>query len=151
MKKLLALAIALSLSYGAFAQTDASFHGKKITEKGAVPATELAAKMGDKTSIPVKVEGTVESVCKMKGCWMKVNTGDGQTMRVMFKDYAFFVPKDIEGKTVVIEGVAETTTTSVDKLRHYAEDGGKSKEEIEKITEPEKAITFMADGVIVKK
>jgi hypothetical protein len=151
MKKLLALAIAFSLSYGAFAQTDASFHGKKITEKGAVPATELAAKMGDKTSIPVKVEGTVESVCKMKGCWMKVNTGDGQTMRVMFKDYAFFVPKDIEGKTVVIEGVAETTTTSVDKLRHYAKDGGKSKEEIEKITEPEKAITFMADGVIVKK
>lgn len=151
MKNLFALAIAFSLSYGAFAQTDASFHGKKITEKGAVPATELATKMGDKTSIPVKVEGTVESVCKMKGCWMKVNTGDGQTMRVMFKDYAFFVPKDIEGKTVVVEGIAETTTTSVDKLRHYAKDGGKSKEEIEKITEPEKAITFMADGVIVKK
>ncbi|GAB3761941.1 DUF4920 domain-containing protein [Spirosoma pomorum] len=151
MKNLFALAIAFSLSYGAFAQHDASYHGKKITEKGAVPATELAAKMGDKTAMPIKVEGTVESVCKMKGCWMKVNTGDGQTMRVMFKDYAFFVPKDIEGKTVVLEGVAETTTTSVAKLRHYAEDGGKSKEEIEKITEPEKAITFMADGVIVKK
>jgi hypothetical protein len=151
MKNLFVLAIAFCLSYGAFAQTDASYHGKKITEKGAVPATELAAKMGDKTAMPVKVEGTVESVCKMKGCWMKVNTGDGQTMRVMFKDYAFFVPKDIEGKTVVLEGVAETTTTSVAKLRHYAEDGGKSKEEIEKITEPEKAITFMADGVIVKK
>ena len=151
MKNVLIIGLIMSASVGAFAQTDVSYHGKKISEKGAIPATQLVTKMGGKDKMPAKVEGTVEDVCKMKGCWMKVKTGDGQVMRVSFKDYGFFVPKDIVGKTVVLEGTAETTTTPVAELRHYAEDAGKSKEEIEKITEPEKALTFVADGVIVKK
>ncbi|GAB4034909.1 DUF4920 domain-containing protein [Spirosoma gilvum] len=149
MKNFLLLVFCIVLSITAFAQT--SFHGKKITETGAIPVTQLASKMGDKAQMPVKIEGTVESVCKVKGCWMKVKTADGQTMRVTFKDYGFFVPKDIEGKTVVVEGLAETTTTPVADLRHYAQDAGKTKEEIEKITQPEKALTFVADGVIVKR
>ena len=148
MKLIAIAALTLGLTYGAAAQ---SFHGKKIAEQGAVPAAQLASTLGDKAEVPAKVEGTVESVCKMKGCWMKVKTTDGQTMRVTFKDYGFFVPKDIAGKTVVFEGVAKQTTTPVSELRHYAEDAGKSKEEIAKITEPEKAITFVADGVVVKK
>lgn len=151
MKYGLIISLIMSASFGAFAQTDVSYHGKKISEKGAIPATQLVTKMGGKDKMPAKVEGTVEDVCKMKGCWMKVKTGDGQVMRVSFKDYGFFVPKDIVGKTVVLEGTAETTTTPVAELRHYAEDAGKSKEEIEKITQPEKALTFVADGVIVKK
>ena len=148
MKTLATLALMLGLAYGASAQTA---HGKKITEKGAVPAAQLATTMAGKTEMPAKVEGTVESVCKVKGCWMKVKTTDGQTMRVSFKDYGFFVPKNIEGKTVVLEGTAKQSVTPVAELRHYAEDAGKSKAEIANITEPEKALTFVADGVIVKK
>ncbi|GAB2589095.1 DUF4920 domain-containing protein [Spirosoma areae] len=151
MKKLFVIALLLGASFGVFAQNEVSYHGKKITAADAIPATKLATQMANKDQMPAKVEGTVESVCKVKGCWMKVKTGDGQTMRVTFKDYGFFVPKDIVGKTVVVEGTAETTTTPVADLRHYAQDAGKSKEEIEKITEPEKALTFVADGVIVKK
>ena len=151
MKNVLIIALIVSASFGAFAQTGASYHGKKISEKGAIPATQLATTMGKKGKMPAKVEGTVESVCKMKGCWMNVKISDGQVMRVSFKNYGFFVPKDIVGRTVVMEGTAETTTTPVSELRHYAQDAGKSKEEIEKITEPEQALTFVADGVIVKK
>lgn len=149
MKLIAIVALTLGLTYGATAQD--AHYGKKISEKGAVPAAQLASNMGNKTETKAKVEGTVESVCQMKGCWVKLKTADGQTMRVTFKDYGFFVPKDISGKTVVIEGVAKQTTTPVSELRHYAEDAGKSKEEIAKITEPEKAITFVADGVIVKQ
>jgi hypothetical protein len=149
MKLTAIAALVLGLTYGASAQD--SFHGKKIEASGAIPAAQVATTMGNKTELPAKVEGTVESVCKMKGCWMKVKTADGQTMRVTFKDYGFFVPKDIEGRTVVFEGQAKQTVTPVSQLRHYAEDAGKSKEEIAKITQDEKAITFVADGVIVKK
>ncbi len=151
MKKFLLSTLLVAASFGAFAQSEVSYHGKKITEKGAIPATQLPAKWLDKTTMPAKVEGTVESVCKVKGCWMNVKTADNQVMRVSFRDYGFFVPKDIVGKTIVMEGTAETTTTPVDELRHYAQDAGKSKAEIEKITEPEKALSFVADGVIVKK
>lgn len=127
-----------------------SIHGETITESGAIAATELATKLENKEEMPAKVTGVVESVCKAAGCWMKVKTTDGQTMRVTFKDYGFFVPKDIAGKTVVFEGIAKVKTTSVAMLKHYAEDGGKSKDEIAKITQPEKAIGFVATGVIVK-
>ena len=124
--------------------------GAKISEKGAISATELIQKMDKKEEVKAKVSGVVESVCKVKGCWMKVKLDDGQTMHVTFKDYGFFVPKDIAGKTVVFEGIAKVKTTPVDELKHYAEDAGKSKDEIAQITEPEKAVSFVANGVIIK-
>ena len=147
MKKLLSIIlVVLSMS---FARAQENF-GKQIDDKKAIAATALPAKMGDKAEIQAKVVGTVESVCQVKGCWMKVNLDNGETMRVVFKDYAFFVPKDIAGKTVFFEGAAKKTTVPVEHLKHYAQDAGKSKEEIAKITEPKDELTFIADGVIVK-
>jgi len=147
MKKL--LSILLVIVGISFARAQGNF-GKQIDDKKAIAATALPAKMGDKAEIQAKVTGTVESVCQVKGCWMKVNLDNGETMRVVFKDYAFFVPKDITGKTVVFEGEAKKTTVPVEHLKHYAQDAGKSKEEIAKITEPKDELTFIADGVIVK-
>jgi hypothetical protein len=42
------------------------------------------------------------------------------------------------------------TETDVKTLRHYAEDQGKSKEEVEAITAPKKEITFEATGALIK-
>ena len=81
---------------------------------------------------------------------MVSNNPDKESMFVKFKDYGFFMPKDIVGKTVIMEGVAYRETTSVEELRHYAEDEGKSKEEIEKITEPQVELKFMASGVLIQ-
>ena len=39
----------------------------------------------------------------------------------------------------------------MDMLKHYAEDEGKSQEEIDAISEPEFAYTFEAIGVIIKE
>ena len=147
MKNLLALLLCFTLAFQVKAQEN---FGKKINEKSAIEAAQLPNKMGTKESMNAKVTGTVESVCQAKGCWMKVKMDNGETMRVTFKDYGFFVPKDIAGKTVVVEGVAEKKTTPVAELRHYAEDAGKSKEEIAKITDPQNELAFVADGVIVK-
>ena len=70
---------------------------------------------------------------------------------VKFKDYGFFVPKDIEGEEVIVEGIAFIEETSVEDLKHFAEDAGKSKEEIESITEPSKSPGFLAHGVLLKE
>ena len=131
--------------------TSLQYFGDSITQDGAIAADQLATQMKGKDSMKVKLTGTIQEVCQKKGCWMNMNIGNNQSMKVRFKDYAFFVPKDAANKTVIIEGVAFNDTTSVSDLKHYAEDGGKTKEEIEKITEPEINIGFEAHGVIIKK
>ncbi len=131
--------------------TTLSYFGDSITTAGAVAADQISTMMKGKDSMKVKLTGVINAVCQKKGCWMKVAIGNNHEMQVRFKDYAFFVPKDAAGKTVFIEGVAKNDTTSVKELQHYAEDAGKSKEEIAKITEPEINIGFEASGVIIKK
>jgi hypothetical protein len=124
--------------------------GEKIDAAGAIPVTQLIADMGSKAEMSAKVEGKITECCKKKGCWMNMDKGDGTTMKVTFKDYGFFIPKDAGGKTAIIQGRAYLDTLSVETLRHYAEDAGKSKEEIEKITAPKTEVAFEADGVIIK-
>lgn len=124
--------------------------GEAIDGTGSISYDDLLAKLASVDSLDTKVEGTVSAVCKKKGCWMTIVSDDSDVeMRVKFKDYGFFVPKDIEGRKVVFTGKAYKDLTSVDDLRHYAEDAGKSKEEIEAITEPEEDYNFLASGVLL--
>ena len=98
-----------------------------------------------------KLEGRILSTCPMKGCWMKMSV-EQDTILVRFKDYGFFVPKSgAEGKSAIINGKLSVDTLSVAQLRHYAEDAGKSKEEVSKIVKPEITISFLADGVVIDK
>lgn len=124
-------------------------YGEKITPDKAIESNQINKMLLEQDSVHTKIVGTVESVCKKKGCWLKMDAGDGQTMMVRFYDYGFFVPKDCEGKKIILEGSAFKTETSVEELQHYAEDAGKSKEEIAKITEAETAISFEATGVLL--
>lgn len=149
MKKILFSTVFMLFTMVAFGQKYDSF-GKKISAKGASSMATLEGKK-EFTGQSVKIEGEVESVCQTKGCWMRIKKTDGTTMMVKFKDYDFFVPKDIAGKKVVFEGVPSIKTLSVAEQRHYAEDAKKSKEEIEKITEDKVDLTFIANGVLVQK
>jgi len=124
--------------------------GDSVTKEGSISYDDLLKKLSTTDSINTKVSGTVSAVCKKKGCWMTIVSDQNDTeMRVKFKDYGFFVPKDIEGRTVIFEGKAYKDVTSVADLQHYAEDAGKSKEEIEQITSPEEAYNFLASGVLL--
>ncbi|MCB0737893.1 MAG: DUF4920 domain-containing protein [Bacteroidetes bacterium] len=144
MRALLVILIGLAFVAG----TDK--YGKKISAKGAVSLQEMVNQLGDKETLNIKVTGTVKNVCKVKGCWMTMELPTGEDMRVTFKDYGFFVPKDCNGKTAIAQGTVTKTVTSVADLRHFAKDEGASDEEIEKITEPKEELTFVADGVILK-
>ncbi len=128
---------------------NANIYGKPITPDNAVDITTLASNPADAASYKGKVTGKVTSACQTKGCWLEMDMGNGETMMVTFKDYGFFVPKDISGKKVVVEGVAETKTISVDEQKHYAMDAGKSDAEIQAITQPETELAFVADGVLI--
>jgi hypothetical protein len=125
--------------------------GEKITADNAISRNELAEKykhlkIGD--SIAVKFTSEVKEVCQNKGCWMKMDMGEEEAM-VRFKDYGFFMPKDIAGQEVIVEGYAFVSETSVEDQRHYAEDAGKTAEEIAAITEPKRTLSFTSSGVLI--
>jgi hypothetical protein len=122
--------------------------GIKTTAEGAVAANELTTVMAEKTTADIKVKGTVTEVCKAEGCWIRMQTASG-TMLIKMKDHSFTVPLALNGKTIVADGTAELKETSVEMLKHYAEDAGKSKAEIEAITAPKKEIVLQAKGILV--
>ena len=122
--------------------------GQKTTIEGAVKADELATILADKSTAEVKVQGKVAEVCKMEGCWLKMETAKGPMM-IKMKDHSFMVPLAMNGKTIVAQGIATFKETPVEMLRHYAEDAGKTKAEIAAIKEPKKEISMEASGILV--
>lgn len=124
--------------------------GAATTADDAISVEQLASIMksreGKKTE--VKLKGTVTTVCEAMGCWLKVKSANGDLM-VRMKDHAFFVPLALNGKEIVIDGIAEEKQTSVAQLKHYAEDANKSKEEIDAIKEAKTELTITAKGVLV--
>lgn len=154
MKKVLILCSILVAALGLQAQQPQAAdkgvtYGAGATADGAISIDQVETKVKDQEKFTGKVKGKVVSVCQEKGCWMKIERENGEPMMVKFKDYGFFMPKNIEGKEVVLDGEATIKETSVKQLRHYAEDAGKSKEEIQKIKEPKKDVVFVAKGVLV--
>ncbi|MBL4676205.1 MAG: DUF4920 domain-containing protein [Mucilaginibacter sp.] len=157
MKKLFLFTICLGFAAISFAQSTIKpaeagvTYGKAITADNAVNTADLNKTLTTDSVYNGKVTGTVVEVCKKKGCFMKLEQANGTPVMVQFTDYAYFMPQNIVGKTVVVEGKAKVKETSVERLRHYASDAGKTKEEIAAIKEPKRDIGIMADGVLVVK
>ncbi len=125
-------------------------YGKAITSNNTINVKQLEAKLRNDSTYTGKVVGKVVEVCKKKGCFVRVlREGEGDPILVRFKDYGFFMPQDIVGKTVVLEGEAKIREVSVAQQKHFAEDAGKDAGEIAKITEPKIDISIVADGVVV--
>ena len=132
-----------------YASFGEKFTPNKVISKDAMLKKYKNLKKGD--SIPVQFKTTINSVCKKKGCWMKLDLGKGESSFVKFKDYGFFVPLNADNKEVIVNGYAFVDVVTVDELKHYAKDAGKSKDEIAKIKKPEVTYSFTSTGVYIKK
>jgi hypothetical protein len=155
MKTFILLITALFISTITFAQSTITSaapgvtYGKAITADKAINVAELGKALNTDSVYNGRVSGKVVEVCTKKGCFMKIARENGSAIMIRFTDYAYFMPQNIVGKNVVVEGMAKVNETSVAKLQHYAADAGKSKVEIAKINQPKKDIEIMADGVLV--
>lgn len=164
MKKINVILIVLLLFVGtniiaqskakSFNSNDYALFGEKFKVNKVVSSKDLlkkykALKKGD--SITVQFKSTIKSVCKKKGCWMNMELAGEDVSFVKFRDYAFFVPLNADKSEAILNGKAFVDVVSVDELKHYAKDGGKSAAEIAKITKPEVTYSFLADGVYIKK
>jgi len=144
--KRIAPALLLLLPFSLLAVT-----GKFGAPLGDSPKVALADLVKDAASYSgktVKTEGTVSTVCQGSGCWMILKSGD-QSVRVTFKDYGFFVPKDSAGATAVMEGVFNVKTIPEATAKHYAGEtpGGKP----DTIKGDQKELSLVASGVEIAK
>jgi hypothetical protein len=120
-------------------------YGAPLTLKNAI-SVEAAIAAASQQSSPILVEGKIGSVCQAKGCWMGFNSDAGD-VRVTFKDYGFFVPITVVGKTVQAEGTLQKVTLSLEDSKHLVEDGGGDPDSV---TEPMIEYQMVASGVVIK-
>ena len=160
MKKILFFVIAVTLTVACNTAPKTELHaienikgkvlyGDSIPNGNIIQLAAISTVMKDEKKMDMKIRGKVEEVCKEKGCWMVMKLSNGEAMRVTFKDYKIFVPHDLVGKEVVLDGFAYRDTTTVEKLQHYAKDGGKSDKDIALIVDPKVEVSFEAKGVAV--
>ena len=121
------LALAVVLAVGLPLAAGAQELVKRGVAIGDSPVVDLAQALRSISSYAdrtVTVEGTVNRVCQMKGCWMElVPAGADRGIRVTFKDYAFFVPTDSRGASARLEGMFERNTFSKADADHLIAEG----------------------------
>ena len=152
MKYTFLLAILFTMAFNSCKQavstTDDIHFGEVITEEGAASFVQVIDQLKTEDEVNTKVVGTIQKVCKKKGCWVTLSDSQSEeNLFVKFKDYGFFLPLDCEDRKVVMDGKAFKETTPVDELRHYAEDEGQSAKEIAAIVDPKVEYKFLASGV----
>lgn len=128
--------------------------GDSISKDGALSNVEMMSKfesLKEGDTIDVKFTSKINDICQKKGCWMNVALENDNSTFVKFKDYAFFVPMNAENKDVVVEGKAYVSIESVDDLKHYAKDAGKTQASIDSIVAPKTTYSIMANGVLISK
>ena len=119
----LAVVFAVGLPLAAGAQ-ELVKRGAAIGDSPVVDLAQALRSISSYADRTVTVEGKVNRVCQMKGCWMElVPVGADRGIRVTFKDYAFFVPTDSRGASARLEGMFEQNTFSKADADHLIAEG----------------------------
>jgi hypothetical protein len=117
--------------------------GSALTLEQTTPLAEIAANP-ERFTDEVLIQGRISDVCQRKGCWTVVRDGD-LSVRVRFKDYGFFVPKDCAGERALIQGVVSLETLSEEVARHYQSESRDG--DPDAIRGPQRELGFTASGV----
>lgn len=126
------------------------FVGKDENVK-TVALADVLKKPADFAGKTVVVEGVIVRSCKAEGCWMELAPAkDTKSVRVKFKDHAFFIPLDAAGLNAKAKGVFSVKTLSKAEVDHLVNDDGAKFDSINAdgtVTE----IAFEATGVELTK
>lgn len=128
--------------------------GDSISAEGVMSKEDLLAKyktLKEGDTIEVKFRSEIKDVCQKKGCWMNMSLNDETKAFIRFKDYGFFMPLNAAGSEAIVSGKAFVSVETVDELKHYAKDAGKSQAAIDSITEPKFSYSFMSNGVLIRE
>ena len=103
MRKLL-LTFLLAAAVAVPAAAGENGYGAALELEEATEIASILASPDDYEGKLVQVKGSVEEACTAKGCWMRIQSPDGQVLLVKSSDETVLVPKDTSGRTVIVEG-----------------------------------------------
>ena len=95
-------------------------------EPQGLPSTALASIVANPAQFdgqPVRTEGTIERVCQAMGCWMELRAENAPAVRVPMAGHAFFLPRDVAGRSATIEGRVAVQALTEDVRRHLESEG----------------------------
>jgi hypothetical protein len=138
---------------------------QKLTNDQAVPIGKVLASPEQYKDKYVRLTGKVNAVCAKKGCWVRVvpdqqasaaakkgaTTQPMKDVFIKFKDppAGRLIPMEANGKNAVVEGTLKVGQMSEAAARHFAEDGGASQEEINKIVGPQPQLVLSGPVVAI--
>ncbi|MEP7219855.1 MAG: DUF4920 domain-containing protein [Bacteroidota bacterium] len=100
--------------------------GAPIGNSQVIPLDSILAHPERFSGKTVTINGVVQQNCTRKGCWMEIASAKGKpSVRITFKDYAFFVPLDSKGMSATAEGNVIITTLSKADVDHLTGEGAK--------------------------
>lgn len=125
--------------------------GDLVGKSKTVSLAKVLQKPNEYVGKNVQVKGVIVRSCKMEGCWMELApTKDAKSVRVTFKNHAFFIPLDAAGLNAKAEGVFSVKTLSKKEVEHLVNEDGAKFDNINKdgtVTE----VSFEATGVALTK
>jgi len=124
--------------------------GDRPSTTAMVDASKLEAYMDKKTRISTTIRGKVIKVTKQKGGWFNVDAGNGRIIAAHFKNYGINIPAGLQGKMVIIEGVAQKQIIA-DDLQHFAGDTVTGKKQHSLKIDPKRRLTFEVKGLMVDR
>lgn len=118
------VAAAALLAGGQAVADDVVRRGAEIGDSPTVDLKGALATPEEYVGRSVIVEGKVDKVCPVKGCWLELMPADeARGVRVKFKDYGFFVPKDSMGWMARLEGNFVREKLSKRQVDHLVGEG----------------------------
>ena len=105
--------------------------GAAVALKEATPIADILADPASYVGKTVRIEGRVKDVCPMMGCWMEVETEDGeQALIVKVNDGEIVFKPESKGKQTVAEGevyaIEMDHEEAIGYMEHLAEEKGEA-------------------------
>lgn len=147
------LAVLVAFTLVAFAG-DGKKYGKDLTVKEKTAIADIMMNPQKFDGKRVLIEGEIEEVCQMMGCWIKItDKSSKESMLFKVEDGVIEFPKDGKGKRVRAEGVVSVTTSTKEELikqgQHEAQEQGKEFDS-SSITGPKVVVRVNGEGAIIE-
>ena len=97
------------------------FYGNMSKTEKVYAVADLIHNREDYINSIVKVEGVIEEVCPMRGCWLQVGGEDDSSKKIRFKvkDGDIVFPLSSKGRKVVAEGQFSVLTLNKKQAKNW--------------------------------